>query len=80
MTNNNSITELDKTIIDLELPRIKILDYLNVIGFYKLPLNYLDEYNKKVESVTAAQIKDAFNRRLNTKNFVTVIVGDPKAQ
>lgn len=58
----------------------KILDYLNVIGFYKLPLNYLDEYNKKVESVTAAQIKDAFNRRLNTKNFVTVIVGDPKAQ
>jgi zinc protease len=58
----------------------KILDYLNVIGFYKLPLNYLDEYNKKVEKVTAAQIKDAFNRRLKTENFVTVIVGDPKAQ
>jgi zinc protease len=58
----------------------KILDYLNVIGFYKLPLNYLDEYNKKVEQVTATQIKDAFNRRLNTENFVTVIVGDPKAQ
>jgi zinc protease len=58
----------------------KILDYLAVIGFYKLPLNYLDEYNKKVASVTAAQIKDAFNRRLKPEHFVTVIVGDPKAQ
>ena len=58
----------------------KILDYLNVIGFYKLPLNYLDEYNKKVENVTAAQIKDAFNRRLKHDHFVTVIVGDPKAE
>ncbi|MDO9150082.1 MAG: pitrilysin family protein [Methylotenera sp.] len=58
----------------------KILDYLNVIGFYKLPLNYLDEYNKKVEQVMATQIKDAFNRRLKTENFVTVIVGDPKVQ
>lgn len=57
----------------------KILDYLSVIGLYKLPLNYLDEYNKNVEKVTAAQIKDAFTRRLNTENFVTVIVGDPKA-
>lgn len=54
----------------------KILDYLAVIGFYKLPLNYLDEYNAKVASVTAAQIKEAFNRRLKPENFVTVIVGD----
>ena len=58
----------------------KILDYLSVIGFYKLPLNYLDEYNKKVASVTVAQIKEAFNRRLKPENFVTVIVGDPDAK
>lgn len=58
----------------------KILDYLSVIGFYKLPLNYLDEYNKKVASVTTAQIKEAFNRRLKPENFVTVIVGDPDAK
>ncbi|MDP3308305.1 pitrilysin family protein [Methylotenera sp.] len=58
----------------------KILEYLAVIGFYKLPLNYLDEYNKKVASVTAAQIKEAFNRRLKPENFVTVIVGDPNAK
>ena len=54
----------------------KILDYLAVIGFYKLPLSYLDDYNAKVASVTTAQIKDAFNRRLKADNFVTVIVGD----
>jgi len=58
----------------------KILDYLAVIGFYKLPLTYLDEYNSKVAAVTAAQIKDAFNRRLNPDNFVTVIVGAPNTQ
>ena len=58
----------------------KILDYLAMIGFYKLPLNYLDEYNKNVAKVTAAQIKDAFNRRIKPENFVTVIVGDPNAK
>jgi len=58
----------------------KILDYLAVIGFYKLPLNYLDEYNSNVEKVTVAQIKDAFSRRLKPENFVTVIVGDPAAK
>jgi zinc protease len=58
----------------------KILDYLAVIGFYKLPLNYLDEYNRNVEKVTVAQIKEAFSRRLKTENFVTVIVGDPNAK
>jgi len=58
----------------------KILDYLAVIGFYKLPLNYLDEYNSKVASVTTAQIKEAFNRRLKPENFVTIIVGDATAK
>jgi zinc protease len=58
----------------------KILDYLAVIGFYKLPLSYLDEYNANVAKVTATQIKDAFNRRIKPENFVTVIVGDVNAK
>ncbi|MDP1596071.1 MAG: pitrilysin family protein [Methylotenera sp.] len=58
----------------------KILDYLATIGFYKLPLSYLDDYNAKVASVTTAQIKDAFNRRLKSEHFVTVIVGAPEAK
>jgi len=58
----------------------KILDYLATIGFYHLPLNYLDEYNNNVDKVTVAQIKETFNRRLKPQNFVTIVVGDPKAQ
>jgi zinc protease len=53
----------------------KILDYLSVIGFYKLPLTYLEDYNKQVASVTTKQIKDAFKRRIKPENFVSVIVG-----
>jgi zinc protease len=53
----------------------KILDYLAVIGFYKLPLTYLEDFNKNVNGVTTAQIKDAFNRRIDTHKLVTVVVG-----
>jgi zinc protease len=56
----------------------KILDYLAVIGFYKLPMDYLDTYNANIAKVTAAQIKEAFNRRVKPEDFVTIIVGDPK--
>ncbi len=53
----------------------KILDYLSVIGFYKLPMTYLDDFNKEVKKVTTKQIKDAFQRRVKPENFVTVTVG-----
>ena len=53
----------------------KILDYLSVIGFYGLPLTYLDDFNKEVAKVTTAQNKDAFARRVKPQNMVTVIVG-----
>lgn len=52
-----------------------ILGYLSMIGFYQLPLTYLDDFNQEVNKVTAAQIKDAFNRRLKLNHFVSVIVG-----
>jgi zinc protease len=54
----------------------KILDYLAVIGFYQLPLTYLDDFNKQIDKVTTAQIKDAFKRRIDPDKMVTVIVGD----
>lgn len=58
----------------------KILDYLAMIGFYKLPLSYLDEYNNNVAKVTVAQIKDAFKRRIKPEDFVTIIVGEPESK
>lgn len=54
----------------------KILGYLAVIGFYNLPLTYLDDYIEAVENVTVAQIKQAFQRRINPEGMVTVVVGN----
>jgi zinc protease len=56
----------------------KILDYLSLIGFYGLPLNYLDEFPAKVNAVTTAQVDDAFKRRIHPDAMATVIVGAPE--
>jgi zinc protease len=53
----------------------KIHDYLTVIGFYQLPLTYLDDFVKNIERVTAADIKRAFAARVNPEQLVTVVVG-----
>jgi zinc protease len=53
----------------------KILDYLSLIGFHNLPLTYLEDFNKSVAKVTAAQIKEAFKRRIKPQDFVNVTVG-----
>jgi len=53
----------------------KIAEYLTVIGFYRLPLTYLDDFIPRVEAVTAEQIRDAFHRRIHLQHMVTVIVG-----
>jgi len=53
----------------------KIIDYIGMIGFYDLPLDYLDTFNAKVEAVTVADIKDAFQRRIHPDKMVIVTVG-----
>lgn len=53
----------------------KILDYVAMIAYYKLPLDYLATFNAKVEAVTRGQILAAFQRRLAPDRFVTVMVG-----
>lgn len=52
-----------------------IVGYLALIGFYNLPLNYLDTFNDEVASVTREGIHDAFKRRLDVDRMTTVIVG-----
>jgi len=53
----------------------KILDYLSVIGFYNLPLDYLDTWVGKVNAVDVAAVRQAFARRLDADKLVTVVVG-----
>lgn len=53
----------------------KIIDNLGMIGFYQLPLDYLDTYTAKVDAVTIEQIKDAFKRHVQPDKMVTILVG-----
>ncbi len=53
----------------------KILGFLGNIGFYNLPLDYLDSYNARINAVTLEQIKEAFKRRVHPNKMVTVTVG-----
>ena len=55
----------------------KILEYLSVIGFYDLPLTYLDDFTRNIGRVTVAQIRDAFARHIDPQAIATVIVGAP---
>lgn len=53
----------------------KISGYISVIGFYGLPLDYLDRFNDRIEAVTVEAVRDAFRRRIDVGNFVTVLAG-----
>jgi zinc protease len=57
-----------------------ITEYVAMIGFYNLPLDYLKTFNAKVEAVTRDQIVDAFKRRVHPDKMITVMVGDLEAQ
>lgn len=56
----------------------KILNYLSLIGFYNLPLTYLDDFPGQIERVTVSDINDAFRRRIDPDAMATVIVGAPE--
>ena len=55
----------------------KIAEYLAVIGFYDLPLDYLSQFTTKVEAVSVKQIRDAYQRRVHPDRMVTITVGGP---
>lgn len=57
-----------------------IVGYIAMIGFYGLPLNYLDTFTANIDAVTVAKIKDAFKRRVHPDKMVTVLVGPPPTE
>jgi zinc protease len=58
----------------------KIHDYLALIGFYNLPLDYLNEFPKNVQNVTVDAVKSAFRKRVHPEALVTVVVGAPETR
>jgi zinc protease len=52
----------------------KIQDYLSIIGFYRLPLTYLDDFSNNIERVTLEQVKQTWRRRIHPERMATVVV------
>lgn len=58
----------------------EILEYLSMIGFYRLPIDYIDRFPERIAAVTRAQVSDAIRRRVRPDEMVTVVVGPEKLQ
>jgi len=53
----------------------KLLDQVALIGFYQLPLTWLDDFTARVEKVSVAEVRAVFARHVQPENLVTVVVG-----
>ena len=53
----------------------KLLEQVALIGYYRLPLDWLDDFTVRVEKVSVADVRAAFARRVRADHLVTVIVG-----
>ncbi len=53
----------------------KILGYINMIGFYDLPLDYLDRFPREIERLTADDVLAAWRRHIHPDRLLKVMVG-----
>ncbi|EDY85599.1 peptidase PqqG, involved in biosynthesis of pyrroloquinoline quinone [gamma proteobacterium HTCC5015] len=53
----------------------ELVRYLAMIGFYELPLDYLDTFSDKVREVSRDDVKAAWQRHIDPDNLVQVVVG-----
>jgi zinc protease len=53
----------------------KLMDNLSNIAWFDLPLDYLDTWTAKVQTLTTADIQQAFARNLQPERMVTVVLG-----
>ena len=53
----------------------ELLEYIAMMGYYQLPLTYLDDFPKRVAEVTTEQIKSAFARHIDADKLATIVVG-----
>lgn len=55
-----------------------IVSYLGAIGFYHLPLDYLDQYVARIQAVTPEEVRAAMQRHVNPERMLVVTVGKDK--
>ena len=53
----------------------KLIGYVSMMGYYGLPLDWLERYPEAVRAVSTQQVQDAFARRIDPTRLVTVRVG-----
>lgn len=53
---------------------------LMVIGFYQLPLNYLDTYQDNISKVTEKEVKEVFQNIIHPNSLVTITVGNSASE
>jgi len=53
----------------------KIVEYISMIGFYGLPLDWLDTLSGKIAAVTLEDVRSAFRRRVDPARSIAVMVG-----
>ncbi|MEA5098200.1 MAG: pitrilysin family protein [Burkholderiaceae bacterium] len=53
----------------------KILNHVALIGYYRLPLDYLDTWQANIGKVSADDVRAAFRRKIAIDRLATVIVG-----
>ncbi len=53
----------------------EIVQYLALIGFYQLPLDYLQRFPERIQAVTLAQLREVVTRRWQPQHWVQVQVG-----
>ena len=58
----------------------KLIGYLAMIGFYGLPLDYLDRFIERVDTVALDAAREAFARRVDPQRLVTITVGPVNPQ
>lgn len=56
----------------------KILDNIEDIGIYHLPLDFLETWPDKVKQVTEEQVKAAFAKKVHFDELTTIVVGPAK--
>lgn len=56
----------------------KIIGYISMIGFYGLPLDYLEWFPQQIEKVTKQDILEAWQRNIKPGKMLTIMVGKPE--
>ncbi len=53
----------------------EMVEQLAMLGFYRMPMDYLERFTAEISAVTPEAIADALRRRLRPDAWVTIVVG-----